>query len=477
DPIADATPASITSAALTTRAKAVGQTIVFCRLSVVFLAALAVAHGAVFQAADYGAKGDGKTIDTRYIQKAIDAAARTHGTVVFKPGIYLTGALFLKSGMQLRVDKGATIRGVQDTSAYPERPTRIAGIDMTWPSALINVYKQSNVKIYGKGTIDGNGKYWWDQYWALRKKYQPRGLRWAADYDCKRARLIQVYKSSNVILQGLTLERSGFWTVHLCYSNHLKVDGITIRNNIGGRGPSTDGIDVDSSLHVLIENCDISDNDDAICMKAGRDADGLRVNRPTEYVTVRNCTIRAGAAGFTVGSETSGGIHYVNVSGLRVLSGVPNGILFKSARTRGGTMSDIDIRDIHLDGVRTPVKIALDWDPSYSYAKIPPGIKNVPDYWRILATPVPPKEGLPHLRDVRISHLIATAARRAFSVSGYPNDLIQNFRFDHVNIRAKTAGSIADAENWNFADTQVHTADGSRVALKHCRNVTGLRNR
>ncbi|MGH9585256.1 MAG: glycoside hydrolase family 28 protein, partial [Bryobacteraceae bacterium] len=353
----------------------------------IFLATVTVACGAEFQAVIYGAKGDGHTIDTQFIQKAIDAAAPVHGTVVFKPGVYLTGALFLRSGVRFRVDRGVTIRGVQDTSTYPERPTRIAGIEMTWPSALINVYRQSNVKIFGKGIIDGNGKYWWDQYWKLRKRYEPKGLRWAADYDCKRVRLIQVYKSSNVALEGLTLERSGFWTVHLCYSDHLLVEGITIRNNIGGRGPSTDGIDVDSSSHVLVRRCDISCNDDAICMKSGRDADGLRVNLPTEYVTVRDCTIRAGAAGFTVGSETSGGIRYVDVSGLHVLAGVPNGILFKSARTRGGTVDHIDIRDVHLEGVRVPVKIGLNWNPRYSYAKIPPGIKNVPAYWHVLTEP------------------------------------------------------------------------------------------
>jgi hypothetical protein len=209
-------------------------------------------------------------------------------------------------------------------------------------------------------------------------------------------------------------------------------------------------------------------------MKAGRDADGLRVNRPTDYVTIRDCTVRVGAAGFTVGSETSGGIHDVSVSGLRVFAGAPNGILFKSARTRGGTVSRIDIRGVHLQGVAVPVKIGLDWNPQYSYAKIPAGMTNVPAYWHILAQPVPPEKGLPHLRNVQISDLTATGARRAFAVSGYPSDPIQNFRFDHLNISANTAGTIADAENWTFANTVIHTADGSHVELKDCRNVTGL---
>jgi hypothetical protein len=209
-------------------------------------------------------------------------------------------------------------------------------------------------------------------------------------------------------------------------------------------------------------------------MKAGRDADGLRVNRPTEDVTVRDCTVRVGAAGFTVGSETSGGIRHVTVSGLLVFAGAPNGILFKSAKTRGGTVDHIDIRDLHLENVAVPVRVALNWNPRYSYAEIPQGITNVPPYWRILTQPVPPAQGMPHLRDVRISDLIATGARSAFEVSGYPSDPIQDFLFEHLNIAAKAAGTIADAENWSFKDTHIHTADGSQVSLKDCRNIKGL---
>jgi len=426
------------------------------------------------QATGYGAKGDAQTINTQAIQRAIDAAAKTSSTVVFKPGVYLTGALFLKSGMHFRVDEGVTIRGVQDLSAYPEMPTRIAGIEMTWPAALINVYEQSNVELLGKGIIDGDGKYWWDKYWALRKEYDAKGLRWAADYDCKRVRLIQVYKSQNVAIRDLNLQRSGFWTVHLCYSSNINVDGVVIRNNIGGRGPSTDGIDLDSSSDVSIAHADIECNDDAICMKAGRDADGIRVNRPTTNVTVRDCTVRVGAGGFTIGSETSGGIHNVTVSGLTVFSGAPRGIIIKSAKTRGGTVDQIRISNVTLDGVATPVDVGLNWNPSYSYAHIPDGIANVPDYWRVLATPVPPDKGLPHVRGVQISNLKATGAKQAFSVNAYSNDPIENFTLDNIDIQAQTAGTIANARDWTFSNVILRTADGTRPTFTDCAGMKWL---
>ncbi len=433
------------------------------------------ARAADFPVTKYGAVPDGKTVDTAAIQRAIDAAAKVgRGTVVFAPGIYLTGALFLKTGVNLDVGKGAILRGVQVLSAYPEMWTRVAGIEMTWPAALINVYRQSGVRIFGQGTIDGNGKIWWDKYWRMRRSYDKMGLRWAADYDCRRPRLIQIYKSSNVSLDGLRLERSGFWTVHICFSREVTVDGVTIRNNIGGRGPSTDGIDVDSSSHVLIEHADISDNDDAIVLKSGRDADGLRVDRPTEDVVVRDSVVRDAAAGFTIGSETSGGIRNVKVENITVLAAVPKGIYFKSAKTRGGSIRNIVIRGMRMEGVAVPIAVDLNWNQSYSYAHLPPGVKNAPRYWKVLAEPVPLEKGLPHFQDIRISDVTATGARRAFAVRAYPDDFLRNFRFAHIRIQAQTAGSIADGEDWTFVDTNIQAADGSHVALTDCRGIHGL---
>ncbi len=412
---------------------------------------------------DYGAKGDGTTMETASLQRTIDAAAVAGGTVTFHPGTYLTGSLFLKSGVTLDVPDGVTLVGSEKLNDYPMLPTRIAGIEMTWPAALINVRNQHDVTITGHGAIDGDGPIWWKSYWDLRAVYQPKGLRWAADYDARRPRLILIQNSSNIRLGGgILLKRSGFWTVQVLYSHEVHIDGVAIRNNEGGKGPSTDGIDIDSSRNILVEHADIDVNDDALCLKAGRDSDGLRVNRPTEDVVIRDSIVRRGAAAITIGSETSGGFRNIDVYNITALSGVPSGILFKSARTRGGHARDIRIHDLTLEGVAIPIHITLNWDPSYSYATLPAGMRNIPPYWATLTTKVPEAQGLPHFSDVHIWNIKATGARAAFSVSAYPDATLDNFRLDHLQIEAAAAGTIADTRNWRITDSTIKTADGSK---------------
>jgi polygalacturonase len=419
-----------------------------------------------FLANNFGAKGDGSHLDTVAIQTAIDKAARVGGTVSVKPGTYLTGSIFLKSGVTLDLPEGATLIGSEKLEDYPMLPTRIAGIEMSWPAALINVRDQHNVTITGKGTLDGDGAIWWKSYWDLRAIYEPKGLRWASDYDARRPRLILIQNSFEVQLGGgILLKRSGFWTVQILYSHDVHLDGVIIRNNEGGKGPSTDGIDIDSSRKILVEHADIDVNDDALCLKAGRDSDGLRVNRPTEDVVLRDSIIRHGAAAVTIGSETSGGFRNIEAYNLTALSGVPSGVLFKSARTRGGMASDIRIHDLTLMGVAIPIHITMNWNPSYSYATLPQGLKEIPPYWVVLTTKVDEQQGLPHFRDVHIWNIKATGAKSAFIVSAYPNATLDDFRIDHLDIEAATAGSVANAKNWKLAENQIKTADGSQIVF------------
>jgi len=135
--------------------------------------------------------------------------------------------------VHLRVPTGVTLLGSQDDADYPSISTRVAGIEMKWPAALINVNDQKNVKLSGGGVIDGRGEKWWNSYWDLRSDYESRGLRWAADYDAQRVRLLVIWKSTDVTVENLSLKRAGFWTVQVVYSDHVTVAGIKISDNKG----------------------------------------------------------------------------------------------------------------------------------------------------------------------------------------------------------------------------------------------------
>lgn len=408
----------------------------------------------IFMANDYGAVSDTTTMNTAFIQRAIDdCAAKGGGTVVLKPGTYVTGSLFIKSNVNFRIDDDVTLLGSQDFKDYPEIDTRIAGIEMKWPAAMINMLNVKNAALIGTGTINARGRFCWDKYWKMRKEdYEPRGLRWIVDYDAKRVRTVLVQHSEDITLKGITIKNAGFWTVQLLYSARITADGLVIRNNEDGKGPSTDGIDVDSSTWVLIENCDIDCNDDDFCLKAGRDWDGLRVNRPTEYVVIRKCIARRGGGLLTLGSETSGGIRHVLAEDL-IGKGTGNGFHIKSAITRGGIVEDIHFRNITLDSVGNAFHFTMNWNPSYSYSRLPDNIHpdSIPSHWKTMLKKVEPAEkGIPHFRNIYISNIKASGVKRIISAKGMPESPLENFHFTDVHIEGNTKGEIEFDKGWQF---------------------------
>jgi len=271
----------------------------------------------------------------------------------------------------------------------------------------------------------------------------------------------------------LTFINAGFWTVQLLYSTRITVDGLVIKNNVDGKGPSTDGIDVDSSSWVLIQNCDIDCNDDDFCLKSGRDWDGLRVNIPTEYVVIRKCISRKGGGLLTLGSETSGYIKHVLAEDL-VAKGTGNGFHIKSAITRGGGVEDIHLRNIQMDSVGNAFLFTMNWNPAYSYSTLPAGynIDSVPAHWRTMLHKVePPEKGIPHFKDIYVSSINVASARKVFLAEGMKESPLQNFNFKNVTIIGDVKGSISQASDWTFENVTLTTKDEAPLAVKKSVNM------
>ena len=428
-----------------------------------------------WDAGKFGLRNDTSVFSTPAIQAAIDACHQQGGgTVVVAPGYYKIGALFIKSGVNLHLSKGTTLLASDNIQDYPEFPSRIAGIEMTWPSAVINIMDAENAALTGEGFIDCRGKVFWDKYWAMREEYEKKNLRWIVDYDCKRVRGVLVSNSKHITLKDFTLVRTGFWACQILYSDHCSVSGLTINNNVGGHGPSTDGIDIDSSTNILVENCDVDCNDDNICIKAGRDADGLRVNRPTENVVVRNCIARKGAGLLTCGSETSGSIRNVLAHDL-IAYGTGSVLRLKSSMNRGGTVENIYVTGVEADSVSNVLEVDLNWHPKYSYSKLPVEYESreIPAHWKIMLTPVEPKEkGYPHFRNVWLSDVKATNVQIFITAAGWNEELpLQNFHISGIKAKVNKAGSIIFTEDFHLEDVRLQVEDGSRVEEKNNKNA------
>ena len=420
---------------------------------------------------DAGLRNDTSVFSTPAIQAAIDACHQQGGgTVVVAPGYYKIGALFIKSGVNLHLSKGTTLLASDNIQDYPEFPSRIAGIEMTWPSAVINIMDAENAALTGEGFIDCRGKVFWDKYWAMREEYEKKNLRWIVDYDCKRVRGVLVSNSKHITLKDFTLVRTGFWACQILYSDHCSVSGLTINNNVGGHGPSTDGIDIDSSTNILVENCDVDCNDDNICIKAGRDADGLRVNRPTENVVVRNCIARKGAGLLTCGSETSGSIRNVLAHDL-IAYGTGSVLRLKSSMNRGGTVENIYVTGVEADSVSNVLEVDLNWHPKYSYSKLPVEYESreIPAHWKIMLTPVEPKEkGYPHFRNVYFSHVRAKRSKCFITASGWNDSLrIENFYLFNIRAQVKTAGKIVYGKKVRLSEIYLEVEDKSQVRQEY----------
>lgn len=424
-----------------------------------------------FNIMDYGAKNNGIEITTQNIQAALDACAAAGGGVVFIPyGKYLTGSIYIKSNTHLIFADSTRVFASMELEDYPEQHTRVAGIEMKWPQALININDAENVSISGHAIINGRGRVFWNKFDYMRPIYVENELRWAVDYDCKRPRMLVANNSSNLLIKDISLIESPFWTLHILYSEKVTVDGVTINNAFEVRAPSTDGINIDSSRDVLVQNCVVSAKDDNFCIKSGRDADGMRINRPAEYIVIRDNTTLAGAGLIVFGSEVAGGINNVYVKNMRA-DGTSRGIRFKSARTRGGVIENILMEDIEIKNTPFAFEFTLDWNPEYSYTSLPKGFDydSIPDHWKTLLLEVPEEKGITALRNVTIRNSsVSGKSWKAFNVEGFEELPIENFVFENVVVRTETAGEIKNASGWRTINSQFWYDDNKAPKMINC---------
>lgn len=326
------------------------------------------------------------------IRRAVDAChAAGGGRVRVPPGEWLTGPIHLKSGVELHLEAGATLRFDRDPARYlPQVLTRWEGVELMNYSPLVYAYEQENIAITGQGTLDGqaDARHWWpwkakdgpeSQVPARNRLFEqaergvPVAQRVYGQGDFLRPAFVQPYRCRNVLIEGVTIVGSPMWVIHPVLSRNVTVRGVKVVS----LGPNNDGCNPESSSDVLIEDALFDTGDDCIALKSGRNADGRRLATPVEDVVVRRCQMRAGHGGVTVGSEISGGARRVWIERCRMSSPeLERGLRFKTNAVRGGVIEDVFVRDVEIGEVGAAIDVDMLYEEGAKGAFLPV-VRNV----------------------------------------------------------------------------------------------------
>jgi polygalacturonase len=449
-------------------------------LPVWFLALVCVAWSAprpaVFNVLDYGAVPDGKTKNTAAIAKAIAACAEAGGgTVLFPAGKYLTGAIMLESNQTLHLDAGSELLYSGDPADSPLVKSRWECTNVYTHASLIYADGKQNIAITGRGTLNGQGWNWWWRSNSRGRKSPPgedaaaNQAAWRAIYQrieagealtvgdfaqaskFLRPSLVGLYNCKNILVEDVTLFKSPMWMLHPVYSDDIVVRGVRFvstdpegHHSEEGEGPNGDGIDVDSCRNVRISDCFFNTSDDCIVIKSGRDNDGLRTNRPTEFVTITNCVMFQGHGAVVIGSETSGGIRNITASNC-VSVGTECGIRIKSQRGRGGVLQNFRFDNWVIEGA---TKYAFEINTRYS---------QTPE--------APLNEKTPVFRNFSYSNITIVNAAQVAKIVGLPEKTIDELRFSDINATGKIGFLAELASDIELHNVRVTASGGSALSF------------
>lgn len=372
---------------------------------------------------------------TAAIRAAIDACHTAGGgRVVIPPGDWPTGPIHLKSHVNLHVGKGATLRFSTDSTRYPLVFTRWEGSECMNHSALIYACDQQDIAITGEGTLDGQAD--WDTWWSWNDKRKGKPTRQQAARDrlvgmnasgvppeqrvfgegsFLRPNFIQFIRCRNILIEGVSVIRSPMWEIHPVLSENITVRKVSVTSH----GTNNDGCDPESCRDVLIEDCLFDTGDDCIAIKSGRNNDGRRVNRPSENIVIRRCTMKDGHGGVVLGSEISGSIRNVFIEDCNMDSpNLDRALRFKSNAVRGGTLENVFMRNVRIGQVAEAV-LAID----LLYEEGADG-------------PHPPV-----VRNIHLENITSEASPRVLLVRGFPAAVI-----DSISIRNSTFQGIREAD-------------------------------
>ncbi len=320
------------------------------------------AMGAKLSIQQLGAVADGKTVNSPAIQRTIDLlAAQGGGTVHVPAGVFVTGALFFKPGVNLHLDKGAVLQCTTDMSHFPPRRTRIEGhFEESFTPALINADRCDGFRISGEGTLDGAGRPIWDRFWQLRNAAPDPGN--FPNLGLPRTRLALIERSKGVIVEGVTFKDSQFWNLHI-----YRCEDVLVRNarfvvpDDYKQAPSSDGVDLDSCRRVTVDGCYFSVTDDCIAAKGSK---GVKAREdkdspPVEQLRIRNCHFRRGHHALACGSEATIVRDIVmencKVSGDIILA------MFKLRPDTPQNYENVHFRNIELDSAEGAIVTIAPW--------------------------------------------------------------------------------------------------------------------